>query len=273
MTEIAGKTALITGGAMGMGRLLAETLARDGARKLVLWDINEEQLAEAKDVIEGFGAEVFTYVIDITDRDKVRETAKKVKEDVGHIDILVNNAGIVRGGLFLEVSDEDHLKTMEVNIISYFYVTKAFMPEMVERNQGHIVNIASAAGLIGLPGVSSYCASKFAVVGWTESLRSEMRKLGKLGINFTTICPSFVSTGMFEGVKPPMFTPMITPEYMVGKIHAAIRKNKMMVMEPFMVKTIPSMRLLNIPVIIDLVGGLLGMHNSMDEWKGHPDIS
>lgn len=272
MTEVAGKTALITGGAMGMGRLLAEMLAKEGCN-LVLWDRNREKLGEAEEVLEKLGAKVWSYPIDITDRQKVYETAAQVKKDAGFVHVLVNNAGIVRGGHFLDVSDEDHVKTMEVNIISYFYVTRAFLPDMLSRNEGHIVNMASAAGLTGVPGISSYCASKFAVVGWTESLRMEVKKLGKKNVRFTTICPSFVATGMFEGVKPPFLTPMLTTEQMVQKIFLAIKKNKTVVMEPFMVKFVPLMRAGNIPSFYDWFGSLLGMAESMDTWKGHPHIS
>ena len=272
MTEIAGKTALITGGAMGMGRLLAEMLARDGAQ-LVLWDRNEEKLKETKADLEKLGAKVWTYVLDVTDRAKVYETGAQVKKDVGFVHILVNNAGIVRGGHFLEVSDDDHVKTMEVNIISYFFVTRAFLPDMLQRNEGHIINMASAAGLTGVVGISSYCASKFAVVGWTEALRMEVKKLGKKGVHFTTVCPSFVATGMFDGVKAPLFTPFLTTEQMTSKIHMAIKTNKNVVMAPLMVSFVPLMRGFNNPAIYDWFGSLLGMARAMDTWKGHPHIS
>jgi len=205
--------------------------------------------------------------IDITDREKVYEVAEQVKKDAGIIDILVNNAGIIRGGPFLEVSDEDHLKTMEVNIISYFYVTKAFMPDMVERNEGHIVNVASAAGLLGGVNLSSYCASKFAVVGWTESLTAEMDKQGKDGIHFTTICPSYVNTGMFDGVKAPLLAAMMEPEDIVNYIYKAIRKNKELVVEPFMAKTIMATKMWNWPKMTRLFSKLFRA-SSMYEWKG-----
>jgi all-trans-retinol dehydrogenase (NAD+) len=272
MTDVRGKNVLITGAALGMGRLLAEYLAKDGAN-LALWDINEEKLSEAKEELSKLGVKVWTHVIDITDRDKVYETAKKVKEDAGQIDVLVNNAGIVRGGLFLDVPDEHHVRTMEVNIISYFFVTRAFLPEMMERNQGHVVNIASAAGLMGVPGVSSYSASKFAVVGWTEALSTEMKKLGKKGIRFTTVCPSFVDTGMFEGIVAPFLTPLLTTEDMVKKTYKGIKKNRELVMAPLMVHTITAMKGLNWPGLVRFIGVLFGMDKSMDTWKGHPDIS
>jgi short-subunit dehydrogenase len=272
MTDVRGKNVLITGAAMGMGRLLAEYLAEDGAN-LALWDINGGKLAEAKESLEKLGVKVWTHVIDITDKDKVLETAEKVKQETGRIDVLINNAGIVRGGHFLEVPVEDHVKTMEVNIISYFYVTRAFLPDMVERNEGHIVNVASAAGLLGVPGVSSYSASKFAVVGWTEALSTEMKKLGKKGIRFTTVCPSFVDTGMFEGIVAPFLTPLLTTEDMVKKTYKGIKKNRELVMAPLMVHTIGFMKGFNRPGIVRFIGGLFGMDKSMDTWKGHPDVS
>jgi all-trans-retinol dehydrogenase (NAD+) len=267
MTNVKGKTALITGGAMGMGFGLAKMMAADGA-DLVLWDMNEEKLAEAKETLEKKGGKVFTYTLDITDKDKVFETAEQVKKDAGQIDILVNNAGIIRGGPFLEVPIEDHVKTMEVNIISYFYVTKAFMQEMVDKNDGHIVNVASAAGLLGGASISSYCASKFAVVGWAESLASEMDKLGKNGIHFTTICPSFVDTGMFTGAKAPMFTPIMTTEDMVARIYKGIKKNKELVMAPLMVKSIMPIKMWGWPKMTRFFTKLFGSDVAMDDWKG-----
>lgn len=272
MTEVSGKTALITGGAMGMGRLLAETLAKEGAN-LVIWDRNQAKLAEAEEDLTKLGAKVWTYEIDITDQNKVTATAAQVAKDAGQVDVLVNNAGIVRGGHFLDVPIADHVKTMEVNILSYFYVTAAFLPAMYQRNQGHIVNMASAAGLTGVPGVSSYCASKFAVVGWTETLRMESKKLGKRGVHFTTVCPSFVGTGMFEGIKPPFLTPLLTTEQMVRQIHRAIKVNQPVLMAPLMVKFVPAMRGLNRVAVYDWFGSLLGMSESMNTWKGHPDVS
>jgi all-trans-retinol dehydrogenase (NAD+) len=272
MTDVRGKTVLITGGAMGMGRGLAELMARDGAN-LVLWDMNGDKLDQTREELAKLGNKVFTYVLDVTDRNKVYETAAKVKQDAGRIDVLVNNAGIVRGGMFLDVSDDDHLKTMQVNILSYFYVTRAFLPDMMARNDGHIVNVASAAGLLGVPGVSSYSASKFAVVGWTEALTGEMKKLGKTGVHFTTVCPSFVGTGMFEGIKAPFLTPLLTPEDMVARTYKGICKNAELVLAPFMVKTIGLMKALNQPGIVRFFAGLFGMTESMDTWKGHPDVS
>ncbi len=272
MTEVSGKTCLVTGGAMGMGRLLAETLAREGAR-LALWDKNEAALAEAKEAVEALGAKVRTDVVDITDRALVYETAEKVTDDVGIVDVLVNNAGVIRGGMFLDVTDEDHQLTMDVNVNSYFWVTRAFLPAMIERDQGHVVNVASAAGLAGVAGTSSYCASKFAVVGWTESLRAEMYKLEKHGVKFTTICPSFVSTGMFEGVVQPGEEPMLTPEFMVDKIYQAIKKDAISVKEPFGVKLLPLIKAIGNPKVLMWFAGRSGLHDVMDHWKGRPDIS
>jgi all-trans-retinol dehydrogenase (NAD+) len=272
MTEVRGKTVVITGAAMGMGRRLAETMAADGAN-LVLWDMNADKLAEAKEALAKLGGKVWTYVVDVTDRAQVYETAAKVRQDAGRIDVLVNNAGIVRGGAFLDVSDDDHVKTMQVNIISYFYVTRAFLPDMIARNEGHLVNIASAAGLLGVPGVTTYSASKFAVVGFTEALTTEMKKLGHNGVHFTTVCPSFVATGMFEGIKAPFLTPLLTTEDMVARIYKGIRKNQELVLAPFMVKTIGLLKAFNWPPIVRLIAGLFGMHESMDTWTGHPKVS
>lgn len=203
MKEIEGKNVLITGGAMGMGRALATRFLQDKAN-VILIDINSDVLEETVSELRKLGSEVHTYVCDVVYRTKVYEMANQIHTEIGPIDILVNNAGVVIGGHFMDIADKDLQKTMDVNIMSYMWMTKAFLPDMIDKKNGHIVNIASAAGFLGVPGLSSYCASKHAVVGFTESLRLELKKDESLSdIHFTTVCPSYVATGMFEGVKPP----------------------------------------------------------------------
>ena len=140
-----------------------------------------------------------SYVCDISDREKVYDLAGRVAREFGAIDILVNNAGIVKSHPFLEKPDELIERTIAVNLMAQFWTMKAFLPGMVEKKEGHVVNMASAGGLLGVPYISDYAASKFAVVGLTESLRQEFKLRGLRKVRFTYVCPNTVNTGMFAG--------------------------------------------------------------------------
>ncbi len=267
MTDVAEKIALVTGASMGMGKMVAARCARDGA-KLVLWDINSEEMDKTLGELRSINEEVYGYTVDVTDTEAVNSTAEKVRNDVGPVDILVNNAGIVAGGNFLDVPIEKHLKVIDVNTDAVMACTYALLPGMKEKKSGHIVNMASAAGLMGVPGVSSYSASKFSVVGFTEALRMELRKEGFNNIRTTIVCPSFVGTGMFEGVKPPMFTPLLHPPEMADMIYEALRKNKKIIKAPAMVKFIPFMKAFFPPNVFAAITESTGTHKAIDTWKG-----
>lgn len=267
MKNVAGKVALVTGAAMGMGKLVAFRLARDGA-KVVLWDMNSAELDKTIAEIKNFGGNARGYIVDVTNLKIVMDTAQQVKHEVGEVDILVNNAGIVAGGNFLDVTPERHVKVIDVNVNAVMYCTHAFLPDMINKKSGHIVNMASAGGLIGVAGLTSYCASKFAVVGFTEALRMELRKMNLKEIRTTTICPSFVKTGMFEGVKGPMFTPLLAPQEMADKIYNGILQNKVLVFAPLMVKYTPLLKAMSHPNMFAIIGEVLGVQKAMDNFKG-----
>lgn len=266
--DVRGKVFLVTGGAMGMGRLVAEHFARDGAR-VVIWDINAGELDKTTRQMGEREWEVHPYVVDVTNRSLVYETAERVRKDVGSVDVLFNNAGIVKGGPFMEVDDEAHYATMDVNFNAYMWVTKAFLGDMMACGEGHIINIASAAGLTHVPLATSYAASKAAVVNFTDSLSHEMRRLGCKGIKFTLVCPSYVKTGMFEGVKAPLATPWLEPQEMADKIYNAYHRDKKMVTAPLMVKFVPALRGIAPRRVYEVASTILGVSRSMEEWRGH----
>ena len=146
--------------------------------------------------IKAKGARAFTYRVDVSKRERVYEAARQMKKDVGKdVTVLVNNAGIVAGKPFLEGDDAYSLKTMEVNIISHFWTIKAFLPKMVEANHGHIITIASTAGLVGVDGLADYCCSKSAAISFHEGIRTEVRRLQRPGIDMTLVNPYFIDTG------------------------------------------------------------------------------
>ncbi len=268
MTEIAGKNILITGGASGIGRQMALKMAAAGGN-LVLWDIHEDNLATVKrDTLDATGREAWGYVCDVSDRGQVYEVAERVKKEVGRIDILVNNAGVVSGKSFLDLPDDKIEATFRVNTLGLFWVTKAFLPEMVERNDGHVVNIASSAGFVGVSKLTDYSASKFAAVGFDESLRNEMRRVAP-NVRTTVICPFFIDTGMFKGAKTrfSFLLPILKESEVADRVVEAVRANRARLMMPKMVYLVPPLRLLPIKVF-DIVADVLGVNVAMDEFMG-----
>jgi all-trans-retinol dehydrogenase (NAD+) len=268
MKTVRGKVALVTGGALGMGREWCKHLAAEGAR-LAIWDINTEAMARTAEDLRRGGAEVFTQQVDVFYRERVYEAALELKRKLGEVDILVNNAGMVYASPFLEASDEKLAATIDVNVKSMFWTCKAFLPHMMERNEGHVVNVSSASGFIGVPYMPAYTASKWAVIGLTESLRLEMKLLGKAGIRWTLFCPSYVSTGLFEGARAPLLTPMLSPEEAVERAYKAFKRDTYLVQEPFLVKLTPALKTLLPTRVFDLVSDVLGATDSMRHWKGH----
>ncbi|XP_071823500.1 short-chain dehydrogenase/reductase family 16C member 6-like [Apostichopus japonicus] len=223
---IRGEIVLITGAGSGIGRQTAIYFARAGAT-LVLWDVNTAGNAETARLVRDCGMKAYTYTCDVTKREEVYRVAQRVKEEVGNVFILVNNAGIVTGKQFLHLKDEEIIKTMEVNTMAHFWTMKAFLPDMVRDNHGHIVTISSVVGDGGVGGISDYCTSKCAVKGLHDSILREMHVL-KSKVKCTVICPYGISTGMFAGVKTrfDFLTPFMTPEFAGEKIVQAVLSDR-----------------------------------------------
>jgi all-trans-retinol dehydrogenase (NAD+) len=240
--SVRGDVVLITGGAMGIGRLLALKFAALGAT-VVIWDLHEDLGDQVVAEIEALPSatpatattsnkRAYFYRVDVTDREKVYATGAEVLAQLGRVDILINNAGIVGGKPILESSDRMIERTMAVNATSHFWTIKAFLPGMLQRNKGHIVSLASAAGIFGSPGMVDYGASKFAAVGLMMSLRQELHAMGRPNIQTTLICPSFIDTGMFEGVSTPLFTSLLSPEFVADSIVRSVRRNHFRLLTP-----------------------------------------
>jgi all-trans-retinol dehydrogenase (NAD+) len=265
--NIKGKVALITGGAMGMGALLAKGFAEKSARVVII-DLNKTELKKTASEIKKSGGEVYQYPCDVTDYEQVIGLAKKVHKNVGKVDLLVNNAGVVFAGNFMDTPIEKHRKMVDVNIMGLMIISHVFLKDLIEKKAGHIVNMASATGLMGVANLTCYSATKFAVVGFSESLYYELRRQKLKKIKITTVCPSFVDTGMFKGGKPALFSPWVDPHKMVAKIIEGIEKEKELIMEPFSVKTIPILKLLLSRTNFARTSEILGVSSSMDTWKG-----
>ncbi|XP_014236294.1 short-chain dehydrogenase/reductase family 16C member 6-like [Trichogramma pretiosum] len=234
--------ALVTGAAGGIGRLIAQKLANRGCA-VVVWDINKDGVEETARLIREAGGKCWAYRCDVSDREDVYTTAKAVKLEAGNVTILVNNAGYVYGQTLLDIPDDEIERTFKVNIISHYWTTKAFLKEMMRENHGHIVTIASVAGLLGTYNCTDYSATKFAAVGYHESLFTELKTHGYDGINTTCVCPYYINTGMFSGVKPRL-KPMLEPEYVASEVVAAIATNEVWVILPRMIRFVLPLKFL-----------------------------
>jgi all-trans-retinol dehydrogenase (NAD+) len=268
VSEIANQNVLITGGAGGLGMQIAREVARRGGHP-VLWDIHEANLDRArKDLEKQTGRAVFVDVVDVSDREAIYAAAKRVRAEVGPIGILVNNAGVVSGQPFLDVPDEKIQTTFDVNALALFWTAKAFLPDMIGRNAGHVVTIASAAGLIGVARMTDYAASKWAAVGFDESLRVELRHQAP-GVKTTVVCPYFIDTGMFEGVKSrfPSLLPILREEDVGKRVVEAIAANRSRLWMPPLVNLVPPLRILPV-AIFDAVADFLGINVAMEGFVG-----
>lgn len=267
MSQIAGSIVLITGGGSGIGRRMALQFAARGAR-LVLWDIDKKRLDAVVKELKSGGTDAHGFVCDVSDRAKVYEVADRVKETVGDVDVVVNNAGIVSGKPFLEIPDEKIEATFKVNTLALFWVTKAFLPGMVARNAGHVVNVSSAAGLVGVARLSDYASSKFAAFGFDESLRVELKKTAP-GVKTTVVCPFFIDTGMFEGAQSrfPFLLPFLKEEDVARAVVDAVERNRARVVMPPLVYLVPTLRLLP-PLVFDAISSFLGVNEAMAHFKG-----
>jgi all-trans-retinol dehydrogenase (NAD+) len=271
LTDVRGRITLITGAAAGIGRLLASDLSARGAIP-VLWDLDEERLGPVLKEVHGLtGGQGRGYACDVSDREAVYATAERVRSEVGDPDIVVNNAGVVSGAPLLEIPDEQIRRTFEVNTLGLFWVTKAFLPAMVARDRGHVVTMASAAGLVGVARQTDYSASKHAAVGFNESLRVELRKIAP-GVMTTVVCPYYIDTGMFEGVRTrlPLLLPILRQQDVARKIAGAIEQDRRLLVLPPAVHLLPLLRVLP-PRAFDRVMDVLGVNVSMEHFVGHGD--
>lgn len=270
MTDTQGKVALVTGGANGIGRLLAAALGECGAT-LVLWDLDAPALEAARGDLESRGFRVDTLVCDLSSATQIETAARETLDRHGHVDILVNNAGIVTGKSLLELSDRDIERTFDVNAVALFRTVRAFLPSMLERDSGHIVTIASAAGLAGTAKLTDYCASKFAAVGFDEALRFELAEMGSRVVT-TVVCPFYVATEMFAGVQT-RFTwllPILSPEKLVRRIVSAIHRDRRRLVMPWFAYTVWPSRLLPVRWF-DALMRFFGISRSMETFVGHGD--
>jgi all-trans-retinol dehydrogenase (NAD+) len=230
--NVAGQVVLVTGAGSGIGRLMAKKFALKHGAIVVAWDINKQGNEETVREIRSFGGKCHAYTVDVSSRDSIYENAKKVRAEVGKVDILINNAGIVSGNKILDTTDAQIEKTFQVNSLSNFWTTKAFLPDMQKTGRGHIVTIASLAGMFGTSKLVDYCASKYAAVGFDEALRNELKcDEATKNLNTTLVCPYYINTGMFDGVASKI-VPILQPEPVVNDIVAGVLTNQECIIIP-----------------------------------------
>ncbi|WP_067838045.1 SDR family NAD(P)-dependent oxidoreductase [Nocardia lijiangensis] len=237
MRHFDNKVAVITGAGSGIGRALALELARHGSR-LALSDIDTGAVADTAGCCEKLGATAIPYQLDVAQRAAVYAHAEDVRTEFGGVDLVVNNAGVALSADVLDMDWDDFDWLMNIDFWGVAHGTKAFLPDVIASGDGHIVNVSSVFGLIGIPSQSAYNAAKFAVRGFTEALRQEMRIAG-YPVGVTCVHPGGVSTGIAasaRGIPDGLdretvrrgfeLITMTSPEAAAKIILRGVRKNK-----------------------------------------------
>jgi len=245
MTTLTGKNVLITGAASGLGTLLARKTAARGAN-VILWDVDHLGLSNVAAELRKDGHTV----------------------ECGTIDVLINNAGIVSGKYLSELTDKEIENTFAVNVLAHFWTVRAFLPDMLEQNDGHVVTISSAGGILGAPRLTDYSASKFAVLGFDESLRLELRQL-QANVRTTVVCPYYMNTGMFSGVTTRFswLLPILAADDVASRIITAIEKDRARLVIPWFVYVTWPLRALPI-AWFDRLARFLGITEGMNQFTG-----
>lgn len=254
---------LITGGGSGLGRQLALQSAQLGAT-VIIWDLDKSAAERVAVEITKAGGVATAQAVDVSNRSAIAKAAPLA----GKVDVLINNAGVVSGDWFENISPEAIERTYRVNVLPLYWMTQTFLPQMREQNYGCVVTIASAAGLIGVAKQTDYSASKFAAVGFTESLRAELRSAHST-VNTLTVCPFYIDTGMFEGVQTrfPLLLPILKQEVVAAKILRGIQRGKAQLVLPPFARMTPLMRILPVRAF-DKVADFLGVNKTMEHFRG-----
>ncbi len=258
---------LITGGASGIGKIMGRMALERGANHLIVWDINTANIEATIAELAPLG-KVKGYIVDVANNSAVKSAYKQVCEECGKVDILINCAGIITSNkTFDQLTEEEIVRTININTIAPMFVASAMLPDMLERNSGHICTIASAGGMLGNPRMSVYGASKWGAIGWSESLRIELAGLRKR-VRVTTIAPYYINTGMFDGVKSRII-PILEPEYVARKVLNAIERNKSFRGIPFGYHFIRLCQGLLPTRFFDwFFGEVVGVYHTMDKFTG-----
>lgn len=264
--KIQGKTVLITGGCSGIGKIMGRRCLEKGAKQLVIWDINEKAIDATRREFATLG-QVWGTRADISDAASVDAAYAATKAACGDVDLLINCAGIITNNhTFSEQTDSDINRTIDINTKGAMFVTLRILQDMRRRGVGHICNITSSAGMLALPKMALYTASKWAAIGWSESLKIELQR-EKSPIRVTTIAPYFINTGMFDGIHS--FFKIQEPETVARKTLRAVERNKAYQGIPFGEHFIRLMQGLFPQRLFDFVfGDICGLYTVMNHFTG-----
>jgi len=230
------KIVVITGASSGIGEACAIQFAKKGAN-LVLVARRKEKLLEVEKKLSQYNVKTMVISCDISDKSKVKQMCEQVLDEFNQIDILINNAGFAIYGTISELSIEEIESQMNTNYFGMIYCTKNFLPKMLEQNSGHVVNVASVAASFGLPGISSYCASKFAMLGFSEGLQHELKGTN---VKVTVVSPIMVKTNFFDHPSfssMPKYSPTALNSKTVAKaVLKAANSSRLEIIVPSMVR-------------------------------------
>ncbi|NXF31044.1 DHRS3 reductase, partial [Nyctibius bracteatus] len=271
LRDLSGENVLITGGGRGIGRQLAREFAKRGARKIILWGRTEKCLKETTEEIRMMGTECHYFICDVGNREEVYQQAKAVIcffLQVGDITILVNNAAVVHGKSLMDSDDDALLKSQHINTLGQFWTTKAFLPRMLELQNGHIVCLNSVLALSAIPGAIDYCTSKASSFAFMESLT-----LGLLdcpGVNATTVLPFHTSTEMFQGMRirfPNLFPPL-KPETVARRTVEAVQMNQAFLLLPWTMHVLVILKSILPQAALEEIHKFSGSYTCMNTFKG-----
>ena len=230
------KLVLITGASSGIGRETAIEFAKLGAN-LILVARRKDKLKQTEDELKKYNVSISACQCDVSKKDQVKEMSETVLEKFSSVDILVNNAGFAIYGSVSDLSINDIESQMETNYFGMVYCIKNFLPSMLKKESGHIVNVASVAASFGLPGIASYCASKFAMLGFSEGLKHELKDTG---IEITVVSPIMVRTNFFDHPsfeKMPKYSPTsLDPKTVAKTILKAANSSRLEIIVPSVVR-------------------------------------
>ena len=264
--KIQGNTVLITGGCSGIGKIMGRMCLEKGASRLVIWDINEFAIGATVRELSALGS-VYGHKADISSPESVDKAYADTKEACGDVDILINCAGIITNNkTFAEQTDLDIIRTVDINTKGAMFVTLRYIKDMKARGYGHICNITSSAGMLSLPKMALYAASKWGAIGWSDSVRIELQR-EKSPVRVTTIAPYFINTGMFDGIRS--FFKVLKPETVARKTLRAIEHDRGYKGIPFTQHFIRLMQgIFPVRLFDFLFGDVCGLYTVMDHFTG-----
>lgn len=233
--DYSGKTVVITGASSGIGKESALEFAKLRA-SVVLVSRDTNKLEEVAKELSKYQTQILVCTCDVSQKDQVNQMNKKVLEKFGTIDVLVNNAGFGIYGNFNDLKVEEIESQMETNYLGMVYCTKTFLPKMLEQKSGHIVNVASVAASFGIPGMTGYCASKFAMLGFSESLYHELKGSG---VGITVVSPIMVRTNFFNHNsfnKMPRYTTALSANAVAKAVVKAASSPRLEIVVPQFVR-------------------------------------